>query len=146
MEASEPTIGYHYQPQQRNFVVLVTIATFHTRCLGGVRSQRSQPREDQKSHLTMRHNGSKRADYWISLPATTEELCCFGYNRDLSRSLLGWCEVANITATSGSRVDSHHATLWKQASRLLDVTTSHNRGTLLFWLQSRPFTLAAWVV
>jgi hypothetical protein len=28
----------------------------------------------------------------------------------------------------------------------LDVTTSHNRGTLLFWLQSRPSTLAALVV
>jgi hypothetical protein len=29
--------------QQRNFVALVTIATFHARCLGGVRSPISQP-------------------------------------------------------------------------------------------------------
>jgi predicted DNA-binding transcriptional regulator AlpA len=148
----------------------------------------------------MRHYGSKQADCWMTLPATTVELCCSrynrdlsrpllgwrevakitamsgsrvashhatlwkqargrvdvatchnrefccsGYNRDLSRSLLGWREVAKITATSDPRVASHHATLWKQARGRVDVTTCHNSGTLLFWLQSRPFTLAAWV-
>jgi hypothetical protein len=129
------------------------------------------------------------------------EPCLFGSCRELPKLLIGWCEVAKITATSRSRVASHRATLWKQASRILDVATSqneeprlfgsfherpksllglgegpkitamiesralsrhlalwkqargrldvttcHNRGTLLFWLQSRPFTLAAWVV
>ena len=74
------------------------------------------------------------------------ELCCFGYNHDLSRSLLGCWRAPEIAATSGSTVVSHHLTLWKQVGRRFDVTTSHNRGTLLFWLQSRPFTLAARVL
>ena len=34
MEPRRPTIGRHYQPQQRNFVVLVTFTTFHARWLG----------------------------------------------------------------------------------------------------------------
>jgi hypothetical protein len=141
--------------------------------------------------------GSKRKVDWTSLPATTEELCCFGYNHDLSRSLLGRWRAPKIAATSGSRMRSHNRTLrasgrkigrhyqpqqrnfvvlvtittfyarcsrargrprsqlpvdqecdltsglWEQAEGRLDVTASHNRGTLFFWLQSRPFTLAA---
>ena len=42
----------------------------------------------------------------------------------------------------GSMVASDQRTLSEQAEGRLDVTTSNNRGTLLFWLQSRPFTLA----
>jgi hypothetical protein len=34
MEASRPKKGRRYQPQQKNFVVLVTITTFDTRCSG----------------------------------------------------------------------------------------------------------------
>jgi hypothetical protein len=125
----------------------------------------------------------KRKEYWTSLPATTEELCCFcyfhdrcsgaggrprqkitatsgsrvasdqwalwerayrrldvttshsrglsrfGYFHDLSRSLLLCWRARKTTATSGSRVASDHWTLWNHAGRLLDVTTSHNRGT-----------------
>jgi hypothetical protein len=77
----------------------------------GERCPRSQLRVDQGCDLTRGHYGSKRAEDWTSLPATTEKLCYFGYNRDLSRSLLGWCEVAKIAATSGSRVASHHQDL-----------------------------------
>jgi hypothetical protein len=55
-------------------------------------------------------------------------------------------EGAQDAATGGSRVRFHHRTLWEQAERRLDVTTSHNRGTLFFWLQSRTLTLAARVL
>ena len=55
-------------------------------------------------------------------------------------------EAREIAATRGSRVASDQRTLWDQADKRLDVTTSHNRGTLLFWLQSRPFTIATWVL
>jgi hypothetical protein len=96
--------------------------------------------------VTSGHYGSKRKEDWTSLPATTEELCSFGYNHDLSRSLLGCWRAPEIAATSGSRMGSPHLTLWEQAGGRLDVTASHNSGTLLFWLQSRPFTLAARVL
>jgi hypothetical protein len=79
----------------------------------------------------------------VATSHTTEELCCFGYNHDLSRSLLGCWRAPKIATTSVSRALSHHRTLWEQAEGRLDVTTSHNRGTLLLWLQSRPFTLVA---
>ena len=59
--------------------------------------------------------------------------------------LVTW-RAPDITATNGSRVESHHRTLWEQAEGRLDVSTRRNRGTLLFWLQSRPFTLAARVL
>jgi hypothetical protein len=55
---------------------------------------------------------------------------------ELPKSSLGWCKVAKITATSGSRVAHYHLTLWKQANRILDVTTSYNREPCLFG----PFT------
>ena len=41
----------------------------------------------------------------MSLPATTEKRCCFGYNHDLSRSLLGCLRAPKIAATSGSKYD-----------------------------------------
>ena len=93
MGANGRKIGRYYQPQQKNFVLLVTFTTFHARSSGAG----GRPR------LT-------------------------------------------IAATSGSRVSPHHLTLWEQAEGRLDVTASHNSGTLLFWLQSRPFTLAARVL
>jgi hypothetical protein len=87
--------------------------------------------------------GSKRKEDLTSLPATTVELCCFSYNHDLSRSLLGCWRAPEIAAMIGTRVLSPRRIRWEQAEGRLDVTTSHNRGTLFFWLQSRPFTLAA---
>jgi hypothetical protein len=101
---------------------------------------------DQGSYLPTGHGGSKRKEDWTSLPATTEKLCFFGYNHDLSRSLLGCWRAPKIAVMSGSRVLAHHRTRWEQAEGRLDVTTSHNRGTLFFWLQSLPFTLAARVL
>ena len=90
MEASKPKKGRHYQPQQRNFVGLVTITTFHALCLGA------------------------------------------GGSRDPSYELIkGEILSPDTMGASG---------------RKLEVSTSHNRGPLLFWLQSRPFTLAAWVL
>jgi hypothetical protein len=132
-----------YQPQQRNFVFFVTITTFHARCSGAGGHPRSQLCVDQGYDITTGHGGDKRKEGWTLLPATTEELCSFGYNHDLSRSLLGCWRAPEIPAMSGSRVGPHHLTLWEQVEGRLDVTTSHNRGTLLFLLQSRPFTLAA---
>jgi hypothetical protein len=75
-------IGRHYQPKQRNFVVLVTITTFHARCSGAGGRPGSQLRVDQGWDLTTGHYGSKRKEDWTALPATTEELCCFGYFHD----------------------------------------------------------------
>jgi hypothetical protein len=60
--------------------------------------------------------------------------------------MLGCWRAPEIPAMSGSRVEYHHLTLWEQAEGRLDVSTSHNRGILLLWLQSRPFTLAARVL
>ncbi len=42
-----------------------------------------------------------------------------------------------IAKMSESSVISCQRSLWKQAGRKSDVATSHNRGTLFFWLQSR---------
>jgi hypothetical protein len=105
MEASGRKIGRHYQPQQRKSVVLATIAIFHTRCSGARGRPRSQLlRVGHGSNLTTGHYGSKRAEDWTTLPATIEKLCCFGYNRDLSRSLLGCrgSRAPKITVTGGS--------------------------------------------
>ena len=60
--------------------------------------------------------------------------------------LLGWGKAPVITAMSESRVLSYQRSLWKQVDRKGDVATSQNRGTWLFWLQSRPFTIATWVL
>jgi hypothetical protein len=179
---------------------LVTITTFHARCSGAGGRPRSQLRADQGYDLITRYYGSKRKKDWTSLPATTEELCRFGYFHDLSRSLLGCWRAPKIAAMIGSRVGFRHRTMgasgkkigrhyqpqqrnfvllvtittfharcsgagglrrsqlrvdlgWdlatgllKQAGGRLDVTTSHNSGSLLFWLQSRPFTLVARVL
>jgi hypothetical protein len=51
LEASGPKIGRRYHPQQGNFVVMVTFATFHARCSGGVRRPRSQLRVGEGSYL-----------------------------------------------------------------------------------------------
>jgi hypothetical protein len=75
-------IGSHYQPEQRNFVVLVTITTFDIRCSGAGGRRIMQLLVDQGFDLTG-HYESKRAEDWTSLPARTEELRCFGYNHDL---------------------------------------------------------------
>ena len=42
----------------------------------------------------------------------------FGLFHELPKSLLGWCEVAKITATSGSRAAAHHSTLRKDSPRI----------------------------
>ena len=56
----------------KSHAFLVAFTNFQNLYLGGVRSPRSQPRVGQGSHLTIRHYGSKLAEYWTSLPATTE--------------------------------------------------------------------------
>jgi hypothetical protein len=66
MGASGRKIGRHCQPQQRNFVVLVTITTFHARCSFAGRRTRSQLRVDQGWHLISGHYGSTRAEDWTS--------------------------------------------------------------------------------
>jgi hypothetical protein len=82
---------------------MVTFKTIHARCSGGERHPISQLRVDLGSYLTSGHFGSKRAQEWTSLPATTEELCCYGYFRDHSRSFFGWVKAPEITATGRSR-------------------------------------------
>jgi hypothetical protein len=90
VEASGPTIGRRYQPQQENLVVLVTFTIFYARCSVGGRRPISQLRVEQGSYLTAGECGSGRADDWTSLQATTRKLGCFGYIHDLLRSLFGW--------------------------------------------------------
>jgi hypothetical protein len=99
-------IGRHYQPKQkRDFVVLITIMTFHARCSGAGGRPGSQLRVDQGWDLTTGHYGSKRKEDWTALPATTEELCCFGYFHDRC-SGAGGRPRQKLTATSRSRVAS----------------------------------------
>jgi hypothetical protein len=57
--------------------------------------------------------------------------------------LLGWGKAPVIAEMSESSVLSYQRPLWKQAGRKRDVATSHSRGILLFWLQSRHFPLVA---
>jgi hypothetical protein len=66
---------------------------------------------DQGYDPTTIHYGSKRKEDSTSLPATTEELCSFGYNHDISRSLLGCWRARKNASMSGSRVLSHNRTL-----------------------------------
>jgi hypothetical protein len=74
MGASGRKIGGHQQPQQRNFVVLVTLTTFHARCSGAGGHPKSQLRVDKRWHLTSGHYVRKHAEGRRSLPATTGEL------------------------------------------------------------------------
>ena len=56
----------------------------------------------------------------------------FGSFHEIPKSLLGLREGPKITATSGSTVESHHSTLWKQANRRLDLYTSYSREPYFF--------------
>ena len=74
LAASKPNIGRRYQPQRRTstFWFLSPTSEIVAWVLG--RGPRSQPCVNQGSYLTIRHSGSKRAEYWTSLPATRESL------------------------------------------------------------------------
>jgi hypothetical protein len=77
-ESKRRKIGSHYQPEQRNFVVLATITTFDSRCSAAGGRRIPQLLVDQGCDFTTGHYGSKRAEDWKSRPATTRKLCCFG--------------------------------------------------------------------
>ena len=135
MEASQPNFGCHYQPKQRDvpfgsfhelpnsLLGLFDVAKITAMSKSRVGITPFENTEEGKPNIGRHYQPQQRTMSFVSF-------------NELPKSLLVWCEVAKIRAMSGSRVASHHATLWKQASRILDVTISHNREPCLLF----PFT------
>jgi hypothetical protein len=134
LATSERKIGPHYQPRQRNFVVFVTF-TIVARVLEGARDKILQLRVGQWLRLTSGHYGSGRTGDWTPPPATTEELCRFGYFRDLF-SLVA-------PSLEGARDHSYE---WAKGD-ILPVSTIEARGRKIgrhYQPKQRNFELLTW--
>jgi hypothetical protein len=88
VEASGPTIGRRYRPQQVNLIILVYIHEFFCPWLWWGGRPILQLQEDQWPYPTAGHCGGERDDDWTTLPATTSKLDYFGNIHDLQCSLL----------------------------------------------------------
>jgi hypothetical protein len=126
MEASQPNIVCHYQLQQRAmpFWFLSRTSNFVAEVVRGSQDHSHEWVKGRTSPFDAMKASQPNIGYHYQLK---QRDMTFGSFHDLPKSSLGWCEVAKSTAMSGSRVAHHHSTLWKQANRILYVTTSYKR-------------------
>jgi hypothetical protein len=139
MGASVRMIRRHYQPQQENLVVLVTITTFHARCsgAGGARDRsyewvkggvRREGNMGASVRMIRRHYQPQQRNFVVLVTITTFHACCSGAGGARDRSyerVKGGVRREGTMGASVRMIRRHYQPQQRNFVVLVTITTFH---------------------